>query len=259
MKVPLIDGWQNAKLDRNRYPVSRKDEGLIDEWFGQLQEQGRMEYTNDISPFALPVFVVWRSVHAVEKGRAVVDLRPLNKWAVPDSYPLPLQSDVVDAMRGKQWITVVDATKFFFQLLVHPDDRDRFTFISHRGLERIKVAPMGFRNSPATPNASWTGFSNLIVDIVVLSLTTSSSSRTPLNSIWNTCERYLVCSKDEECPCRLTNHSLASNLWNCYVSTSTFSACPQRRNAPEASGISNSHETSKPSRPVWAPQASFAP
>lgn len=31
MKVPLIDGWQNAKLDRNRYPVSRKDEGLIDE------------------------------------------------------------------------------------------------------------------------------------------------------------------------------------------------------------------------------------
>lgn len=43
----------------------------------------------------------------------VVDLRPLNRWTVPDSCPLPLQSDVVNLIRGKKYITVVDATRFF--------------------------------------------------------------------------------------------------------------------------------------------------
>jgi hypothetical protein len=79
----------------------------------------------------------------------VVDLRQLNKVAVPDSYPLPLISDVMDSIRGKRYITVIDATSFFFQFLVHPAYRDRFTIVSHRGLERSTVALMGYRNSPA--------------------------------------------------------------------------------------------------------------
>jgi hypothetical protein len=60
-----------------------------------------------------------------------------------------LQSDVIDAVCGKVWLTIVDATSFFFQFLVHPDHRDRFTICSHRGLERSTVALMGSRNSPA--------------------------------------------------------------------------------------------------------------
>lgn len=149
MKVPLIDGWQHAKLNCRRYPLSKKGEEVLDKVYGKLHDQGRMEYTKEICPFALPVFVVWRTVHGVEKGRAVVDLRPLNKWAVPDSYPLPLQSDLIEVLCGKGYISVIDASTFFYQFLVHPDYRDRFTIISHRGLERYKVAPMGYRNSPA--------------------------------------------------------------------------------------------------------------
>lgn len=149
MKIPLMDGWQQAKLNRPRYPASSKDERLIDKVHDTLREQGRMQVSNDVCPFALPVFVVWRTVHGEEKGRVVSDLRPLNKWAVPDNYPLPLQKDVVESIRGKKYLTVIDATSFFYQFLVHPDYRDRFTIISHRGLEQSTVALMGFRNSPA--------------------------------------------------------------------------------------------------------------
>lgn len=151
MQVPLVDGWQTAKLNRHRYPVSKRDEACIDEVFDHLHATDRMEWPSgsEVSPFALPVFVVRRTVHGQDKGRPVVDLRPVNKVAVPDSYPLPLQADVMASIHGKRWLTVIDATKFFYQLLVHPAFRDRFTFITHRGLERSKVAPMGFRNSPA--------------------------------------------------------------------------------------------------------------
>jgi len=90
-----------------------------------------------------------------KKGRVVVDLRPLNKITIPDSYPLPLQSGIIEAIRGRKYLAIIDATSFFFQFLVlfqflvHPDHRDVFTIVSHRGRERSTVALMGYRNSPA--------------------------------------------------------------------------------------------------------------
>ena len=51
--------------------------------------------------------------------------------------------------RGKKFLSVVDATSFFYQFLVYPPHRDRLTVVSHRGQERFKVAILGFRNSPA--------------------------------------------------------------------------------------------------------------
>jgi hypothetical protein len=149
MKIPLVDGWQHHKLNSRAYPLSRKDQEFLDQTFGLLHKQGRMNWFHDATPFAHPVFVVWRTVHGVDKGRMVIDLRPLNRVAVPDSYPLPLQAEVIQSIRGKLFISVIDATAFFHQFLVHPDYRDRFTIISHRGIEQSAVALMGYKNSPA--------------------------------------------------------------------------------------------------------------
>lgn len=58
---------------------------------------------------------------------------------VPDNYPLPLQSDVIACLRGKKFITAIDATSSFYQFGVHPPHRDRLTLISPRGLEQPTV------------------------------------------------------------------------------------------------------------------------
>lgn len=50
----------------------------------------------------------------IEKRRPVVDLRDLNKITEPDVYPCPLQSDMIAALRGCHFITVMDATSFFY-------------------------------------------------------------------------------------------------------------------------------------------------
>jgi hypothetical protein len=78
-------------------------------------------------------------------------MRQLNKYGVPDCYPLPLQQEVIQSLRNKRYITVIDAASFFYQFRVHPDHdyQDRFTIISPRGIERFTVPPMGYRNSPA--------------------------------------------------------------------------------------------------------------
>lgn len=53
------------------------------------------------------------------------------------------------AVAGVNFVTIVDATSFFYQFLVAERDRDKFTVVSHRGQEHFKVAVMGFKNSPA--------------------------------------------------------------------------------------------------------------
>ena len=92
---------------------------------------------------------MWRTVKGKQKGRVVIDLRPLNRVTIPDNYPLPLQSDMINALRGKQFITAIDATSFFYQFGVYLPHRDRFIVISPRGLEQPKVCLIGYRNSPA--------------------------------------------------------------------------------------------------------------
>ncbi|KAL8377036.1 hypothetical protein RB595_007933 [Gaeumannomyces hyphopodioides] len=144
MRIPLVEGWekQAAQLRSRAYPVSRRDKEVIDKAHDKTHEQGRMTFMTDPAPFAFPCFVVWRRVHGKDKARVVVDLRPLNKVSVPDAYPLPLQQDVIDSLRGKLYITVIDATSFFFQFLVHPLDRRKLVIKSHVGYPSVEL--LGF-------------------------------------------------------------------------------------------------------------------
>jgi hypothetical protein len=149
MKVPLVEGWQNQRVSSRSYPLSRRDREVLDTTFDALHKQHKMKWVYEPTPFAHPVFVVWRMARGKMKGRVVIDLRALNKVSVPDNYPLPLQSSIIEALRGKGFITAIDATSFFYQFGIHPPHQDRFTLISPRGLEKPTVALMGYRNSPA--------------------------------------------------------------------------------------------------------------
>ena len=108
-----------------------------------------MEWTASSTPFTYPCFVVWRTVSGQQKARVVVDIRSLNKITSPDTYPVPLQADILNAIAESKYITTVDCSAFFYQWRVKKEHRHRLTVSSHRGQETFKVAVMGFRNSPA--------------------------------------------------------------------------------------------------------------
>ncbi|KAK1774020.1 hypothetical protein QBC45DRAFT_446426 [Copromyces sp. CBS 386.78] len=140
MRVPLVDGWQNHKVAARIYPISKKDQAVIDEVFDALYKQSKMDWVKYATPFAHPVFVVWRETKTGLKGRPVIDLRILNSLTIPDNYPLPLQGEIIAFMRGKIIVTIIDAISFFYQFGVWWRHRDRFTLIIHRGLEQPTVA-----------------------------------------------------------------------------------------------------------------------
>jgi hypothetical protein len=149
MEIPLVDGWQEKKIRCKIYPVGVRDRQVIDEVFDGLHAQNKMYFPRGATPFGWPVFVVWKNVNGKPKGRPVVDLRVLNSLKIPDNYPMPLQQDIIDALRGASYISVMDASSFFYQFLVKEEHQERFTVISHRGQETSRVALMGYHGSPA--------------------------------------------------------------------------------------------------------------
>ena len=130
------------------YPASAKDREVIDATFDKMHKDGKMTWATQPTPFSFPAFVVWRETANGPKGRVVVDIRGLNKVTETDSYPLPLQSDLISAVAGYEYISTVDAVGWFHQFNVQRADREKFTVVSHRGQEQSNVALMGFKGSP---------------------------------------------------------------------------------------------------------------
>jgi RNase H-like domain found in reverse transcriptase/Reverse transcriptase (RNA-dependent DNA polymerase)/Integrase zinc binding domain/Chromo (CHRromatin Organisation MOdifier) domain len=149
MKINLVDGWQNQKRATRSYPLSIQDMAVLDDKHDKLHAEGKMGWMDQPAPIACPLFVVWKQVGAAKKGRVVADLRPLNRLAIPDIYPLPDQDDIKSALRGKKYFCIFDGSTFFFQLPIYTPHRDRMVVISPRGLEVSNVVLMGFKNSPA--------------------------------------------------------------------------------------------------------------
>ena len=128
--TPHLRGW------RRRWPISIKN---------RFRFRAKIKTTGPTS-HGFPVFVVWRTVNGVRKGRVVVDIRGLNKITKPDAYPMPLQSDIASAVQGCKFISVMDCTRFFHQWPLQEVDRHKLIVVSHRGSEQFNVAVMGFRN-----------------------------------------------------------------------------------------------------------------
>lgn len=174
MRIDLVDGWQHQIRPCRPYPLGLEDQAVVDETLQPMRAEKKLEDMNFPTPMACPLFVVWKTSQASEaeflrqdgnttkdriirdkdgnyirrKGRMVIDLRPVNKIAVPDSYPLPSQDDMINRLLAKRYLSVADASSFFHQLPVWPGHRNRMVIISPRGLEVSNVVLMGFCNSP---------------------------------------------------------------------------------------------------------------
>ncbi len=78
-----------------------------------------------------------------------MDIRKLNKLILPDSYPFPLQSEIIANIQGCTNLAVFDAASFFYQWHLHPNHCFIFTVITHRDQKTFQVPIIGYINSVA--------------------------------------------------------------------------------------------------------------
>jgi hypothetical protein len=140
------------------YPLGTEDKKLIDQTFDDLQAKRRLKYTIESTSFSYLVFVVCKMVNDKRKGRVVMNIRGLNFMMLSDVYSLPLQEDIISAVKNCNFLSVIDCASFFYQWRVHSSDRHKLTVVSHRGQETFQVTVMGYKIAH-TYNDRSTGFS----------------------------------------------------------------------------------------------------
>ncbi|GFW36446.1 retrovirus-related Pol polyprotein from transposon 297 [Trichonephila clavipes] len=99
------------------------------------------------SPWASPIVLVRKKDGST---RFCVDYRKLNDVTKKDSYPLPRIDDTLINLSGHKWFSTLDLKSGYWQVEIHPEDREKTAFTSGQGLWQFKVMPFGLCNAPAT-------------------------------------------------------------------------------------------------------------
>ena len=90
------------------------------------------------------------SVPKADQGvRITSDLSALNKYVIPERYPLPHIKDLFLEMAGSKIFSKLDLKKGFYHIQLNSDSRDLTTTITPLGLRRYCRLPMGLTDSSA--------------------------------------------------------------------------------------------------------------
>ena len=87
------------------------------------------------------------------KWRVCIDFTDFNKSCPKDPFPLPHIDKVVDATAGHQLMSFMDAFSDYNQILRHPEDQDKTSFMTSRGIYGYKVMHFSLKNEGSTCNA----------------------------------------------------------------------------------------------------------
>jgi hypothetical protein len=79
-----------------------------------------------------------------------MDYREINKWTVPDHYPLPLIDQLIMTLTSAMCFSAMDVRWGFNNVQIKPEDRYRAAFITPFGTFIPQVMFFGLCNSPAT-------------------------------------------------------------------------------------------------------------
>jgi hypothetical protein len=146
--IPFRKDANISDLKQIPYGFSKRDRDAADAILDPLRKAGIIEpvLLGQPLPYTSPGFIVYRD----GKPRFVVDLHRVNTKLYQDTYPLPKQDDILEAMGGGSVFSCLDITKSFFQQPIRVSDWWKTAFVTpYRGHEQLTVSIMGLSTSPA--------------------------------------------------------------------------------------------------------------
>jgi hypothetical protein len=117
----------------------------IDELVPEMLKAGLIEPSS--SPWAANIVLVKKRDGT---ARCCIDYRQLNSVTKKDLYPLPRTDACLDAMNGCKWFSTFDLRSAYHQVMMNPADKEKTSFICHRGSWQFKRMPFGLCGAGAT-------------------------------------------------------------------------------------------------------------
>ena len=147
VEIPPVELFKNLTNDCR--PIATKsrrfspeDELFIRSEVQNLLQQDIIEASD--SPWRAQV-VVTSNVNG--KKRLVVDFsQTINRFTLPDAYPLPRIEDIVHSIAANRIFSVIDLSKAYYQIEICPKDRPYTAFQAGNELFQFTRIPMGVTN-----------------------------------------------------------------------------------------------------------------
>jgi predicted aspartyl protease len=135
-----------APIKQRYYPMSPAMLKVLHEEVDKFLERGIIEPSN--SPWNSPVVMVKKPSGA---WRFALNLKKVNSVSIPDAYPIPYVSSILDKLRSAKFISSIDLRDAYFQIPLKPESRQYTAFtVPNKGLFQFCVAPFGHHSSGAT-------------------------------------------------------------------------------------------------------------
>jgi hypothetical protein len=110
-----------------------------------MKRKGAIEESE--GPWSPPVVLVRKKTGDF---RLCVDYRKLNDVTKRECFPLPRIDDTLDTLAAAKWFTTLDLKSGYWQVALHPDDKEKTAFSTGQGMWQFTVMPFGLCNAPAT-------------------------------------------------------------------------------------------------------------
>ncbi len=82
-------------------------------------------------------------------------MRKLNDVTVKDAFPLPRIDQSLDALSDACYLSVVDASRGYFQVGLKEKDREKTAFIANNKLYQFRVMSLGLANAPSSQKCTF--------------------------------------------------------------------------------------------------------
>jgi hypothetical protein len=124
--------------------ISLAKQAEVQEILDDMQRHGVIEESD--CPWSYPVVLVRKKNGEI---RFCVDYRKLNDVTKKDCFSLPRINDTLDTLAGAKWFSTLDLKSGYWQVDVHPDDKEKTAFSTGQVLWPFKVMPFDLCNAPA--------------------------------------------------------------------------------------------------------------
>lgn len=146
--TPTIDQTRGINTKPYRIPEIHREE--VKKQTEQMLRDGII--TPSTSPWNSPILVIPKKADASgkKKWRIVVDFRKLNDVTVGDSFPIPVISEILDALGKSKYFSTIDCASGFHQVPVRKEDQPKTAFSTREGHFQYRRMPFGLKGAPAT-------------------------------------------------------------------------------------------------------------
>jgi transposase InsO family protein len=136
----------SVPIKQRYYPISPILQKHVDSELDKLLANDIAEPST--SAWSSPIILVKKKD---DTYRFCVDYRRLNSVSLPDAYPLPQVSSILDKLRNAKYLTTLDIKSAYWQIPMAESSRPYTAFtVPNRGLFQFKRMPFGLHNAPAT-------------------------------------------------------------------------------------------------------------